>query len=69
MKRIPEQCRYCAWYRGAGQCAVFVELMPQGWTTPDGRCEAYADHMRHRIIVEQMVRYAERMAHAPWGSA
>jgi len=60
--RVPEPCQYCAWYRGAGQCTVFVELMPKGWTTPDGRCEGYADQRRHRVIVEQMARYAQRQA-------
>lgn len=60
--RVPEPCQHCAWYRGAGECTVFVELMPQGWRTPDGRCEAFADLAKQRIINEQMARYAGRQA-------
>jgi len=45
-RRVPEPCRHCAWYRGAGECAV------------DGRCEGYADQLRRRVIAEQMTRYA-----------
>jgi len=57
-RRVPEPCRHCAWYRGAGECSVFVELMPRGWVTPDGRCEAFADQLRRRVIEEQIRRYA-----------
>ena len=57
-RRVPEPCRHCAWYRGAGECAVFVELMPKGWVTEDGRCEGYADQLRRRVIEEQIRRYA-----------
>lgn len=61
-RRVPEPCQHCGWYRGAGQCAAFVELMPKEWTTPDGRCEGYADQLRYRVILEQMARYAQRQA-------
>lgn len=59
LPRIPHVCQDCAWRRQR-ECAVFTELWPEGWRTPDGGCQAYAGPAKRRHILEQIVAYSDR---------
>lgn len=66
--QVPVPCQDCVWRRGR-QCQVFISLLPVGWQTPDGECEAHATPERRAEIEAECRAYAARMTRTAQMSA
>lgn len=65
---MPEVCYHCAWRHGR-LCDVFSELLPEGWQTEDGGCQARATSRQRSQVLEACREYAARMTRTAQMSA
>lgn len=59
---MPEVFFHCAWRHGR-LCDVFTELLPAGWQTEDGGCQARATPSQRSQVLEACLAYAARHEH------